>query len=196
MRRLHVSLTLILLGTVAALLLCCAPERSIEIVRVEEQLRSLLELQTYEHIYRDVVYFGEERRFLGIRTVDRAVLFAVDISVRAGIDLQQDFMLTRDRTSRSRIYVRMPEARVLSVDADEGSIHEYFIREQGGRINLMELTGQLGEVKERTRRDAVDRGLLVQAQENARAIVRRFLALAGYTDVVFTTVSSDGEIQG
>ena len=60
----------------------------------------------------------------------------------------------------------------------------------------MELTGQLGEVKERTRRDAVDRGLLVQAQENARAIVRRFLALAGYTDVVFTTVSSDGEIQG
>ena len=202
MRRSSVVRAALILAIVCVVLIAggfvagCAPQRNVDVVRVEQQLRSLLELHTYEHIYRDVVYFGEERRFLGIRTVDRAVLFAIDIRVRAGINLEEGFALTRDRSSRDRIYVRMPEAEVLGVDADEGSIHEYFIREQGGRINLMELTGQLDEVKERTRQDAVDRGLLGQAEENARAIIRRFLQLAGYTDVVFSTVVTDEEIQG
>ncbi|MFW5745462.1 MAG: hypothetical protein ACOC2D_19475, partial [Spirochaetota bacterium] len=49
----------------------CAPVSRAELVRMEDRIESLLELSTYEHIYRDLVYFGEERSFLFIKTVDR-----------------------------------------------------------------------------------------------------------------------------
>ena len=179
---------------IAALVLAsCAPVPDAELVRMEDRLESVLELHTYEHIYRDLVYFGEERSFLFIKTVDRAVLFSVDIRVRAGLDLSEGITLTADRSSRSRIYVRLPEPTILTVDADESTIDEYFIREQGGRIGLLEMSDQIEAAKERTREEAIDRGILQRAEENARRIITGFLTIAGYEEVVFATESDPGE---
>jgi len=166
-------------------------------VRVEEQIRTLLELNTYEHIYRDLVYFGEERSFLFLRTVDRAVLFSIDIRVIAGIDLTENFRITRDRLVPNRLYVQLPPPAILSVDADEQSITEYFIRERGGRIGLLELSDQLEEVKERTAQEAITRGILEDAAENARAIISNFLEMAGFTEIEFADPSDDDpELRG
>lgn len=165
----------------------CAPVSRSDLVRLEDRIESLLELSTYEHIYRDLVYFGEERSFLFIKTVDRAVLFSVDIRVRAGVDLARGVTVTPDRRDPNRIYVRLPEPEILAVDADESSIEEYFIREQGGRIGLLELTDQLDEAKGRIAREAVERGILDRADENARRLITGFLAMAGFTEVVFAT---------
>lgn len=184
-----------LIGVVAgtlALASCAAPGEQ-EMVRMEQRIEALLELHTFEHIYRDLVYFGEERSFLFIKTVDRAVLFSVDLRVRAGIDLSDGVTLTPDRSDPSRIYVRLPPAEVLSVDADEQTIEEYFIREQGGRIGLLELSDQLESAKARTREEAIERGILVQADENARRIVRGFLELAGFDEVIFARPQSEEE---
>ncbi len=174
----------------------CAPVSRTDMVRLEDLVESLLELHTYEHIYRDLVYFGEERSFLFIKTVDRAVLFSVDIRVRAGLDLSEGVVLTADRTSADRIYVRLPRARVLRVDADESSIEEYFIREQGGRIDLLEISGHLDEAKRRTEAEAIERGILEEADANAREIVRRFLEMAGFGEVVFATGTDEQELRG
>lgn len=175
----------VLLVAFLALLTGCSPATRIDTVTVEEQLTNLLELHTYEHIYRDVVYFGEEKSFLFFRTVDRRVLFSIDIRVRAGVDLRQGVSVIPDASDPNRIYVQLPPAEILSVDADEASIHEYFIREQGGRIGLLEMTGQLSEVKQRVAADAIDRGILERAGANAQQIVGDFLTLAGFTDVLF-----------
>ncbi|MFW5717895.1 MAG: DUF4230 domain-containing protein [Spirochaetota bacterium] len=176
----------------------CAPVSRSELVRLEDRIESLLELSTYEHIYRDLVYFGEERSFLFIKTVDRAVLFSVDIRVRAGVDLARGVTVTPDRRDANRIYVRLPRPEILAVDADESSIEEYFIREQGGRIGLLELTDQLDEAKVRIAREAIDRGILDRADENARRLIAGFLAMAGFTEVVFATgeETADEELRG
>ena len=182
---LTVALPLIIAG--------CAPSRPAQVIRMQEQIESLLELHTYEHIYRDLVYFGEEQSFLGIPTVDRAVLFSVDIRVRAGMDLADGVVLTADRTSPDRIYVRLPNPEILTVDADESSIEEYFIRERGGSVGLLELSEQLEGAKARTAEEAVRRGILEQADANARRIVRGFLNLAGFSEVVFASTSTSDE---
>lgn len=171
----------------------CAPVSQAELVRLENRIESLLELSTYEHIYRDLVYFGEERSFLFVKTVDRAVLFSIDIRVRAGIDLARGVTVTPDRRDPDRIYVRLPRAEVLAVDADESSIEQYFIREQGGRIGLLDLTDQLDEAKIRVTEEAVERGILERADENARRLISGFLSMAGFTEVVFAT---DAEPRG
>lgn len=179
----------------------CSPVQDATTIRVEEQVRTLLELNTYEHIYRDLVYFGEERTFLGfLRTMDRAVLFSIDIRVVAGLDLTDEFSITRDRLDPNRVYVRLPPASILTIDADEQSITEYFIRERGGRIGLLELSGQLEAVKERTAEEAIERGILTEAEENARQIISSFLGMAGFSEVEFdsgeSTEPEDGELRG
>jgi len=188
------------LGTAAALALIsvvsCAPITRFDSVEVELQLSTLLELHTHEHIYRDVVYFGEEKSFLFLRTVDRRILFSIDIRVSAGLDLASGLRVTPDETDRSRVYVQLPAARILNVDADETSIKQYFIREQGGSIGLFELTDQLEEVKQRVANDAIERGILDTAQQNAERIVRSFFELAGVTEVLFAPPSEEGSIRG
>ena len=170
----------------------CAPVTDVEVVRLERQLESVLELHTYEHIYRDLVYFGEQRTFLFIKTVDRAVLFSVDIRVRAGIDLSQGVRLEVDRTAADRVTVRLPEATILSVDTDETTIREYFLREQGARIGLLEISGQLKGAKERIAAEAIERGILAEAQANARRLVRGLLEMAGFREIEFVPAVADG----
>lgn len=178
---------LLLLLLTAGIIVGCNPLRDVSLSEVENQVRNLLELHTYEHIYRDVVYFGEERTFLFIRTMDRQLLFSVDIVVRAGLDLQEGVTITRDTDDRSRVYVALPEPQILLIDADEQSIQEFLVREQGGRIGVLEFSEQLEAVKSRIETDAIERGILIKAQANAERIVRNFLQLAGFDHVVITT---------
>lgn len=163
----------------------CTQRIDFDTARIEQELNDLLELHTYEHIYRDVVYFGEETRFLGIRTGENRVLFSIDIEVRAGVDLGSGFSVRQDRAVPERLYVQLPEAQILSVDADESSIHEYFIYDRRSEIGLLDLTSQLGEVKSRIEADAIERGILDKAQANANRIVEEFLTVAGFTEIEF-----------
>jgi hypothetical protein len=55
----------------------------------------------------------------------------------------------------------------------------------------MDITSQLDEVKARTRDDAIERGILQEANENARRIVRELLLMAGFTEVVFAERQRD-----
>jgi hypothetical protein len=174
----------------------CGGSSRITISEVENQVRNLLQLHTYEHVYRDVVYFGEERSFWFIQTVDRQLLFSVNIVVRAGLDLTDGVTITRDAENPSRVYVALPEARILLIDADEQSIEQFLVREQGGRIGVLEFSEQLEAVKGRIEEDAIERGILMKARANAERMVRNFLQLAGFEEVVFATRQRDQEIEG
>lgn len=167
-----------------------------EVVEVERRVRDLLELHTYEHVYRDIVYFGEERSFLFFRTMDRRLLFSVNFRVRAGIDLTAGLRIIPDATDPTRLYVRLPAPRVLLVDADETSIRQYFVREQGGRITWLEYSDQLEGARERIRQEAIDRGILDQAEQNALRVLENFFALAGFADIEFDVAAREEELRG
>jgi hypothetical protein len=163
----------------------CARQEKSDVVRLETKVRDLLELHTYEHIYRDIVYYGEKRSFLFIKTVDKNILFSIDVSVRAGIDFKEGFQLLRDEVSDNVIYVSLPPAKVLLTDADEESIRQYFVTESGSEIGLKEISSQLNEIKTEIEKDAVERGILIKAEENAKRVISNFLELAGYSEVHF-----------
>jgi hypothetical protein len=168
-----------------------------EMIEVERRVRDLLQLHTYEHIYRDIVYFGEERSFLFFRTMDRRLLFSVNFRVRAGIDLAEELRIIPDSDDPTRLYVRLPAPEVLLVDADESSIHQYFLREHGGRITWLEYSDQLESAKDRIRAEAIARGILEQAETNAVRVLRNFFALAGFSSVEFDVADrTNAELQG
>jgi hypothetical protein len=179
LRAKRASLIFLLLLT----LISCTEPRTERLDRVRSQVRNLLQLESFEYVYRDVVYIGEQRSFLGIQTVDRQVLFAVDIIVRAGVDFTRGFEIRSDSGDRNRIFVEIPRAEILLIDSDESSIHEYFVRERGGRVGWLEYGDEIEAVKARIEQDAVERGILTRAADNAAAIVRNLFELAGFSDV-------------
>ncbi len=176
------------LGLTAAVFLVlssCGPSQSERLTSLEAKVRNLAELHTYEHTYRDVVYLGEQRQFLFFRTMDRQLLFSVNIRVRAGVDLRQGVSVLPGEGRRS-VLVRVPAPTILLVDADEESISQYFVRERGGAIGLLEVGAEIEAVKEQVAADAIGRGILDRARENAREVLENLFLQAGFESVTIT----------
>src|SRR6056297_1509774 len=125
---------------------------------VERQIRGVLELPSYEYLYRDIIYIADQAKFLGFRHKDTQLLFSVNIRLHAGVDLQKGIQVTP--ISAGGLSISLPAAEILLVDADEISI-----------------------TKERIRSDAIDRGVLTQAQSNAASVLRSLLQSQGFSPV-------------
>jgi hypothetical protein len=188
------------LAVVPLIFLSCAAEPEPDLPELERRVSNVLRLHSYEHVYRDIVYFGEERSFLFFKTMDRRLLFSVDIVVSAGVDLTDGIVLMQDENQPQRIVVQLPPTQILEVDADESSIYQYFERDRGGEVGWLEYGAEIEAVKERIRADAVDRGILHKAEQNARGVITNFFELAGFEEVVFRpseqTPDRDGELRG
>src|SRR6056297_3182549 len=113
---------------IVALLLAasgCPFQKRPDIPQIETRIREICELPGYEHIYREIIYLDEQTSFLAIPVVDKRVLFSVDVRIQAGIDLNKGFSV--EPVSRKVVRVYLPGAEILLADADEGSIHQYFL---------------------------------------------------------------------
>lgn len=151
---------------------------------LEQRIRSILELPTYEQVYRDIVYVDRERSFLMFRTMHAQVLFSIDIRVQAGIDLTEGVSVSPDSDDR-RVTVKLPEAKVLLIDADERTIHQFFVKESGGNIERLEYYDEIDRIKSQIRDDAIDRDILSKAASNARSLITGLLTAAGFEEVRF-----------
>lgn len=165
-----------------ALLFSCAGQRP-DIGMLEEGVRSILELPTYEQIYRDIIYVDRERSFLVFRTMHAQVLFSIEIRVQAGIDLVSGFRLSRN-DDRS-ITVALPAAEILLVDADESTINQYFVKSSGGSVGRLDYYDEIERIKTEIEQDAVRREILQKAAANARNLILQLLRSAGIEEVRF-----------
>ncbi|WP_319415960.1 DUF4230 domain-containing protein [Marispirochaeta aestuarii] len=184
-------LRICLLIGIAALFSGCSVDSEQRLSPIRQQIRSVLEIPSYEHIYREVIYLGKENSFLGFRTLDQRLLFAVDMRVQAGIRLDRGFQLRPAGTRR--IDILLPPAEILLIDADEESIEQFFLLERGGSITHTEYYDEIELSKESVRDDAVSRGILDKAEENARTLIRGILSGAGYREIRFITVDPGEE---
>lgn len=172
----------------------CSGPRKQSIEEVETRIREILSLPTYEHIYRDVVYVGEEARFLGIKTKDKRTLFSIDVNVRAGIDFTEGIDVSV--SSEGSAAVRLPPAKILSIDADETTIHQYFVKDFGGNLSRIQYYEEINRKKKFLESDAIKRGILVKAEDNAKLIIRNFLTLAGFKRVEFEELRRPAPVDG
>ena len=149
---------------------------------ISRHIRSILQLPTFEHVYRDVVYLDRERSFLIFKTMDTETLFAVNVRIQAGLDLREGFTLEQ---TQDGLRVNLPPARILLADADESSIEQYFLKEVGGSISRLDYYDEINRMKEELILDSLSRGILEKALENAKLLVTNFLNNSGFEKVIF-----------
>ncbi len=159
-------------------------------------IRNLLEIPVYEHIYRDVIYIGEDEHFLFFNTVDKRLLFSIDIKVQAGIDFSDGLQLVQGENGLVTVF--LPPAKILLIDADESTINQFFLKEKGGDFSRLDYYDEIGRQKEMIKQDAIDRGILVKAYDNGKNLIKNLLKIAGYSEIVFIQIeqSVSGEENG
>lgn len=153
-----------------------------DIIDIREEISAIKTLTAGEYRYRDVVYYSEETRLLGIPAGRREILFSLDIVVRGGIDLSRGFLAETDE-SGDTLFLTIPAAEILLVDADEDSIDQYFAEDRLGRIDWLDVGDELSRAKEANRRDAIDRGILADAEAQARSVLSDLGRSAGFAAV-------------
>mgnify|MGYP002875598881 CR=1 FL=1 len=162
---------------------------------VRARIERLRVLSTASFRYRDIVYYDQRTRILGLPAGQQEVLFAVEMDVRAGVDLSRGFTVSIDG-DRRRALVTLPQPEVLRVDADEASIRQYLVRERLGRLDWLDVSEEVEAAKERNRGDAVSRGLLDRARTQSERVIRGLLMEAGFPSVEIRFRPTPEEIRG
>jgi len=165
------------------LVLSCTPQQSISKPVVENQIRGILELPTIEYVYREIIYVGQEARFLGIKHIDKRLLFSIDLIVNAGIDLTKGIEIRN--VSGGSIQIILPEPEILMVDADEGSIHQFFVKEWGDKISHLDYYDEIVKSKSNVKKDAVERNILIKSKINAEDMILKIVSVYGISNVSF-----------
>jgi len=185
----------------ASLFFSCSDSK-IDLTSLHNKIENILQLETAEYVYRDLMYKELGSSFIGITTRDTRLLAELKIRVVAGVDAKEGIQLSRIKNEQNEETVRvsLAPAKILFVDADEDSIHQFMLKEYGfadqGRISLLEFTDQLKENKEAAQKDAVNRGILQKAENNAKILLKNLLSAAGYpkAEIVFKTHPEQPEI--
>ncbi len=189
LRLLLVCILLLLLGLLYLLLRGQVVEsRGLRIDRtaaVVEQVRRMGELSSagfYEELVltdKDDSYLGELRRVDGIRRIAGSGDFVIICKgrVRAGFDLtkmkQSDFYASGDT-----LRVTLPPVEVLDVIINPTD-YEHF----SGHRTHEETVGIILQAKQRLRADAVQAGVLDQAEASGVASLQRLFSSLGYKEV-------------
>lgn len=162
---------------------------SADTAMLERRIKDVLQLHTAEHMYRDIIYIGETDRVFGIPMRNRQILFAIDIQVRAGVNLDHGFELhtTRDHRGKTNVSVRLPDAEIFSVDAREESIRQYFSSGYGSPITLISCYDQILKSRTAAREDAIRNGILQQAEAHAGILIQNLAS--GLADTSLSLVS-------
>ena len=148
------------------------------------ELTQIRELVTNRQVYRSVFFSRIRDNFIQ----ERSLLFTADFHVSAGVDLARGFSL---QTKGNTAVLQLPAAGILSIDADDTSIEEVFIKERFSSVTTGDYLPLLGEEKENIRRTAEERGLNRDAERRAELIFRGMLKMAGYDKI---TVSFRREV--
>ncbi|MDC7126302.1 MAG: DUF4230 domain-containing protein, partial [Spirochaetales bacterium] len=128
---------ILLILTFPILFFSCVQSKEIESKTLELSIRNIMEMPVIEQIYQDIVYLGEKQKILFITTSDKEVLFSINIRVQAGIKNVSEIKIKTMKKTNGNIaaIVQLPPADFILVDADENSIHQYFIKENGSDIS-------------------------------------------------------------
>lgn len=152
-----------------------------------ETVRSLAELTTVEVVSHTTIEKGTDAGWLNWATGDQLTLFVL-AEIGAGVDLStmSEDAIAFDEVAGT-VTITLPRAEVLYIAVDNDASHVYD-RDTGlftrADPNLERSARQVAE--EVLRQQALDEGLLQEAEEGAEFILTGFLSTLGYEDITIT----------
>ena len=152
-------------------------EKEIAVETIAEGLRDMGFLVTQEYYFTDVISYSSVKKLFNIEVsfTESSFLATYDGVVTAGIDFTAIRVEKDDAAGRIR--VTLPAAQIRSVDIDLDSFELHSERTGfSNPLSVADFNSSLTTLENSARDKAVERGVLVSAEENARTVVKNFIA--------------------
>lgn len=151
------------------------------------------ELATQSAVSTSVRVISKERNVLGIPIpfTESKAIYSYDTSIKAGINFS-DVKWNLDETNKEskKIYVEIPEIKVLSVEIIPNSFKVYHEENNiFSPISIKEHNDSLEELELSAKENAIENGLFDAALENAKQLLKVFFA-QGYDPNSYTIIFS------
>ncbi|MBQ3707017.1 MAG: DUF4230 domain-containing protein [Clostridia bacterium] len=157
-------------------------EQEIMVKTLEEGVTDMGVLVTQEYYFTDAVTQSKVKTLFSIPLgfTETSYVATYDGVVTAGLDFTR-IRIALDIMGKT-VTVRMPKAEIQNVDIDPNSFVLYSEKNGfGNPLSISEFNGSIVELENKAKNRAVERGLLEQADENARRVVSNFIG--GFLDL-------------
>lgn len=140
------------------------------------QIEKIEDLITAKQIYREILYSKETKDFLWIPLSNKEFLISINYIVIAGIDISKGYNVNikNDVTT-----ITLPHSQILSIDADDSSIKEYFIKERFSDLYRDDYFSMIKDSKEKILKSESIKILLGESEKSAQNILETLLRLSG-----------------
>jgi len=166
-------------GEVEELLNIQEEEPVITTAQIEEQLASVRELVTKKYIYTNADRGEYNKTWLwgwDMPFSDKSLLVRYDGTIKAGIDLSA-VQVDVDEGKR-KITVTLPESKITDNNVPQDTVQVYETRDGlFNKVTIDDSNALISEGKKTMEEKAIERGLLAEADAEARALIKAFLAL-------------------
>ncbi|MBU5425743.1 DUF4230 domain-containing protein [Tissierella pigra] len=151
--------------------------------KVEEQVTKLMELSTVKYSYTNVVEYEDKMQLSGINLPFTNKRFILKYSgyIKAGINLDTIEVKVKDKNS---VEIIMENAEIFENVIPEEEV--YFFDEKESifnKLSFKDLYVVLIEEKDKMEKEAVDKGLLNDAEKNGSEIIKYLLEGMGFKNI-------------
>lgn len=150
---------------------------------VEEQVMKLLDLSTVKYNYTNVVAYKDNKKLknMDIPFTSKGFLIKYSGYIKAGIDLSTASVKVVDKDNAEIIF---DKPIILDNVINEDDAYIYDEKESlFNQLKIQDLYDVLIKEKENMEKEAIEKGILNEAEENALEILNSFLTSMGFTDI-------------
>ncbi len=143
------------------------------------------ELALVKHNYNGVIGYKDFMKFmnLNIPLTEKYFLLKYNGYIKAGVD----FSRIKVDVNETSVHVTMPKAQILDIVIDENSVHVYDESDNAfNPIKISDYNEALKKEKETMRRDALNQGILKDANQQAELAIKSLLEEMGFEDITVT----------
>ena len=153
-------------------------EETVVLEMVQDGLKAMGELTTEEYAFTEVITYSNLKQFLGIDLpwTETNYIASYDGVIRAGIDFTAVKVAGEQRDDGVHLTVTLPKAKIQSTEIDPNSFVLYSEKTGlGNPLSASDFNQSLTELERDAQKNAIDKGVLDRADEQARLLIERFI---------------------
>ncbi len=153
-------------------------QESVVLETVQDGLKAMGELVTEEYAFTEVITYSNLKQFLGIDLpwTETNYIASYDGVVRAGIDFAAVKVTVEPRDDGEHLTVTLPKAEIQSTEIDPDSFILYSEKTGlGNPLSASDFNQSLTELEHDAQKNAIEKGVLDRADEQARLLIERFI---------------------
>jgi hypothetical protein len=153
-------------------------QESVVLETVQDGLKAMGELVTEEYSFTEVITYSNLKKFLGIDLpwTETSYIASYDGVIRAGIDFAAVKVTVEPRDDGEHLTVTLPKAEIQSTEIDPDSFILYSEKTGlGNPLSASDFNQSLTELEHDAQKNAIEKGVLDRADEQARLLIERFI---------------------